>query len=90
MGIGVSIFLIVLGAILTFAVNVQVSGLDLEAVGWILMLAGIAGLVMFFVFWNRRRASSSTVVAERQSYPRTTVVSERRVRDDVPPPPPPM
>ena len=77
------IFLIVFGAILSFAVHWSVAGLDLQAVGWILMLAGFAGLVLFFVFWNRRR-TPRTIVTE-QRVPRTTVVSERRYRDDVPP-----
>jgi hypothetical protein len=56
MGIGVSILLLAVGAILTFAVDASIVGLDLDVVGWILMLAGIAGLILFFVFWNRRRA----------------------------------
>jgi hypothetical protein len=56
MGIGVGIFLIVVGAILTFALDVTLAGLNLDVVGWILMLAGVAGLVLFFYFWNRRRA----------------------------------
>lgn len=56
MGIGVGIFLIVVGAILTFALNATVAGINLDVVGWILMLAGAAGLMLFFYFWNRRRA----------------------------------
>ena len=55
MGIGVSIFLIALGAILTFAVHATVAGLDLKVIGWVLMFAGLAGLVLFFYFWHRRR-----------------------------------
>ena len=58
MGIGVGILLIVVGAILTFAVHATVAGLDLQVVGWILMLAGVAGLILFVYFWNRRRAPS--------------------------------
>jgi hypothetical protein len=56
MGIGVGIFLLALGAILTFAVDWTLAGLNLHAVGWILMAAGAIGLVLFFYFWNRRRA----------------------------------
>jgi hypothetical protein len=67
MGIGVGILLIVVGAILTFAVNATVAGLDLDIVGWILMLAGAAGLILFFVVWNRRRAPRAGV-ADRRSY----------------------
>lgn len=67
MGIGVGILLIVVGAILTFAVDASVAGLDLDVVGWILMLAGVAGLILFFYFWHRRRAPRA-VVPERPSY----------------------
>ena len=51
MGIGVSIFLLAVGAILAFAVNVTASGIDLSTVGVILMLAGGLGLVAsLFIF----------------------------------------
>jgi hypothetical protein len=65
MGIGVGIFLIVVGAILTFAVDATVAGLNLDVVGWILMLAGAAGLILFLYFWRRR---TGTVVTERGGY----------------------
>jgi hypothetical protein len=52
MGIGVSIFLLALGAILTFALNVTVSGIDLDTVGVILMVVGIIGLLFSAMFWN--------------------------------------
>jgi hypothetical protein len=67
MGIGVGIFLIVVGAILTFAVDATVAGLNLDVVGWILMLAGVAGLIFFLYFWHRRR-TPRTVVTERRGY----------------------
>ncbi|MGE5830725.1 MAG: DUF6458 family protein [Micromonosporaceae bacterium] len=67
MGIGVGIFLIVVGAIMTFALDVSVAGLDLDVVGWILMLAGVAGLIFFFYFWNRQRAAR-VVVTEGRSH----------------------
>jgi Domain of unknown function (DUF6458) len=67
MGIGAGIFLIVVGAIMTFALDVSVAGVDLDVVGWILMLAGVAGLVLFFYFWNRRRPPRA-VVTESRSY----------------------
>ncbi len=65
MGIGAGIFLIALGAILTFAVNWHVSGVDLHAVGWVLMIAGLAGIILYFVFWNSRRRPR-TVVTQQQ------------------------
>lgn len=52
MGIGVSVFLIAVGAILAFAVDVAVSGIDLSTVGWILMAAGAIGLLMSLVLVN--------------------------------------
>jgi hypothetical protein len=67
MGIGAGILLIVAGAIMTFALNVTVQGIDLRVVGWILMLAGVAGLALFFIFWSRRR-SARAVTAERDTY----------------------
>lgn len=62
MGIGGSIFLIALGAILAFAVNANISGLDINVVGYVLMLAGLAGLIITIWFWQSRRR---TVVTER-------------------------
>ena len=59
MGIGAGIFLIVLGAILT------VVGLNLYGVGWIVLLAGGAGLALYFYFWNRRRGHRAVVTARR-------------------------
>jgi hypothetical protein len=73
MGIGVGILLIVVGAILTFAVDAKVAGLNLDVVGWILMLAGMAWLILFVHFWYRRRT------------PRA-VLTERRSFDDIGPP----
>src|SRR5690349_16530450 len=40
------------GAILAFAVNTAVQGVDLVAVGWILMAVGAVGLVLSIAFWN--------------------------------------
>ncbi len=71
MGIGVSIFLIALGAILAFAVNFDVSGLDINVVGYILMIVGLIGLIMTAFIWgprNRRAATGGDVVEERRVY----------------------
>lgn len=69
MGIGGSIFLIALGAILTFATNVTVSGLDLDVVGIILMIVGVLGLVLFLLVWGpRQRRTTNGVVEERRVY----------------------
>ena len=52
MGLGVSLFLIAAGAILTWAVNATVSGLELNTIGVILMVVGVIGLVLSMIFWS--------------------------------------
>jgi hypothetical protein len=52
MGIGVSLILVAAGAILTWAVDASVSGVDITAVGVILMVVGIAGALLSLVFWS--------------------------------------
>lgn len=52
MGIGVSLFLIAVGAILTWAVNYTAQGVDIHAVGAILMVVGVIGLLMSLLFWS--------------------------------------
>ena len=52
MGIGVSIFLLALGAILAFAVEATVEGLDIATVGVILMIVGAIGLLFSLLFWS--------------------------------------
>jgi len=68
-GIGGSIFLIALGAIFAFAIEVELGWLDLSVVGWVLMIAGVVGLIMTSWFWNRRRTVVTTPVAERRVVP---------------------
>ena len=69
MGIGVSIFLIAVGAILAFAVNFDVSGLDINVVGFILMIVGVVGLIMTAFIWGpRNRSRGGDVVEERRVY----------------------
>lgn len=60
MGIGASILLIALGAILTFALNVRVGFLDLDVVGWVLMAAGVVGLIFTTLIWGPRRRAVVT------------------------------
>ena len=52
MGIGVSIFLIAVGAILAFAVDAEASGIDVQTVGWIVLVVGLLGLVLSMIFWS--------------------------------------
>jgi hypothetical protein len=74
MGIGVSLILIAIGAILTWAVDKTVSGIDINAVGVILMVVGAVGLLISLVFWSSWGAGAA---GRRRT---TTTV------DDVPPP----
>ena len=71
MGIGISVFLIAVGAILAFAVNYDISGLDIAVIGYILMIVGVIGLIMTAFIWGPRRIAA-----------RGDVVEERRVYDD--------
>ena len=87
MGVGVSVFLLAVGAILAFAVDISTQGLDLSVVGVILMIVGLVGLLADFVIFGNGRpfSRSTTVVAERPPVvdPGPAVVEERYV-DDVP------
>lgn len=76
MGIGASIFLIAVGAILTFAVERDITGLDIDVIGIVLMLAGALGLFMFLVIWGPS--------ARRRALPPQDVVEERRIYEDPP------
>ncbi|GAB3828214.1 DUF6458 family protein [Kribbella italica] len=55
MSIGVGIFLMVVGAILAFAVRDSWDAVDLTVVGYIFLLAGALGIVLSFYITNRRR-----------------------------------
>jgi len=74
MSIGASLFLLVAGAILTFAVNVSTSGFNIHTIGIILMVAGVIGLLMSLLFW-----SSFAPYRRRRVGPGDTVYEERRV-----------
>jgi uncharacterized protein DUF6458 len=53
MGLGVGIFLIAVGAILTFAVDANTNGtVNLDTVGWILMAVGGLGVLLSLIFWS--------------------------------------
>ena len=102
MGIAVSLLLIAFGAILTWAVNKEPSGLDLDAVGVILMVVGLVGFLLSLLWWQswwgggylRRRTAYAD---PRYDYdapppaaaPRRRVVEEEEVPAAGPPAPPP-
>jgi Domain of unknown function (DUF6458) len=52
MGMGVSLLLIAAGAILVWAVDVTVSGVELVTIGWILLAVGAIGALFSLIFWS--------------------------------------
>jgi len=72
MGTGVSLILIAVGAILTWAVNATVNGLNIHTVGVILMIVGAVGLILSLMFWSSWGGFGGSAGARR----RTTVVED--------------
>ncbi len=70
MGLGVSIFLLAVGAVLAFAIDVESSGgVNLNTIGLILMAVGVIGVLAFvtvFGSWRSRRGDD-VVVEERRT-----------------------
>ena len=96
MGVAVSILLNAAGAILTWGVTADAEGLDVNAIGVILLIVGILGLVISMLFWQSWGGfhSRSTYVEgapvrrARGSWPRRrTVVEEEEVAPGPPGPP---
>jgi hypothetical protein len=75
MRLGTAIVLLALGAILTFALRVSVSGIDLQMVGWILMIVGALGIVLELAIWGPR---SRRQVTHTEGYGDTAVAPVRR------------
>jgi hypothetical protein len=77
---GISLFVVALGAILTWAVNVSLPGVDGRMVGIILMVVGVLSALSSLVFWNgplsrtRRAVAGDSPTTIRQ----TTTVEEER------------
>ena len=76
MTIGTSLLLIAVGAILKYAVTADVSGIDIQTVGVILMLVGILGLILSLLYtfvWSegarRRRAPAGPYDDRTQNLP---------------------
>jgi hypothetical protein len=92
MGIGGSIFLIAVGAIIAFGVRDHNLGpFDLTVIGWVLMLAGLAGLLITLWVWNsRRRRVVAAPTAQRVERERIVETPPRQVvvEDNYPQTPP--
>lgn len=68
MGIGIGIVLLVAGAILAFAVDAHVAGIDIHIIGWILMAGGLLALIIGLVIQlPRSRRTRSTAVTTDQA-----------------------
>ncbi len=84
MGIGIGIFLIAAGAILRYATNFQVQNVDMDTVGLILMIAGVAGIVLSFLqdrAWTKNR--------QPEPPPQDPYYGQPQQQQPPPPPPPP-
>jgi hypothetical protein len=79
MGIGVSILLIAVGAILAFAVEVSAEGVNIDTIGVILMIVGGIGLLASLMFWSSWGGfgDRETVVVDRGSRRRRVVEEDR-------------
>ena len=93
MGIPISLIVIAVGAILAFAVTDNSSAVDVTTVGWILMAAGLVGLLLSLIMWDSwagggywRRRTAYVAAPPRQPVARRRVVEEEV---DAPPPAPP-
>jgi uncharacterized protein YacL len=84
MGYGLGIALLVIGLVLALAVNASVSGIDIQTVGWIMVLGGVIVLVLTAVQLNTRRRTSAARVTTHADG--TQTASENRVVSDPPPP----
>jgi Domain of unknown function (DUF6458) len=93
MGVPVSLLLIAVGAILAFAVNQDPDpAVDIDVVGWILMIVGLVGLLLSLLWWERlgpgawgwHRGGYPPDGSSRRGYGRRRTV----VEEDGPPPPP--
>ena len=76
MGIGASLILIAVGAVLAWAVNVDSEGINLNTVGYILLAVGAIGLLLSLIFWSSWGATGP--------WRRERVIEERPTREPLP------
>jgi len=80
MGIGVSIVLIAVGAVLAFAVHATTSGFNIHTVGYILLVVGIVGALISTMFWSSWGGFGSRTVVEQGPVSRRRTIVEDEVR----------
>jgi hypothetical protein len=78
MGISLSILLVAIGAILTWAVTAEVSNVDLTAAGVILMIVGIIGLLVSLVFWSSWGGFGTRETVREGGGPQTNIIKDDR------------
>jgi hypothetical protein len=84
MGLGASIVIFAIGAILTFGVTTTANGVNLDAIGIILMIVGIVGTLisaLFLASWAPYGSYRRRVVSERYVDDAPDVVRTREVRE---------
>lgn len=83
MGIGVSIFLVAIGAILRYAITVTTNGVNLHTVGDILMIVGVLGGLVSLIFWSTWGGWGSTAARDTTYIGQEPPVTRRHVRKTV-------
>ncbi|HSX21300.1 MAG TPA: DUF6458 family protein [Gaiellaceae bacterium] len=68
MGVGIGLLLAAAGAVLAFAVDKQVSGVNLHSVGWILLIVGIIGVALSMIFWSSWAGPGYWTQSRRRTY----------------------
>lgn len=82
MGIGISILLIAIGAILKFAVHTSVQGIDLPTVGLVLMAAGVLGILIDLLIFTPRRARYRRETVQRPAVSDPAARTGAVIRDE--------
>lgn len=78
MYVGSGLFMLILGAILRYAVDFKITGVSLYMIGNILMIGGVIALIISLVMFILRRRSSGYSSTRTQSYdPRTNTAVDR-------------
>ncbi len=83
MSLGLGIFLLVVGAIMVFALNVTVEWMDIELVGYILMGAGAVVVLLGIVLLMRKRSSVTTTRNAVDPVNGEQITSQKRSVDDI-------
>lgn len=72
MGLGASIFMIAVGAILTYGITASVEGVAIDTIGMILMIVGALGALLSMIFWSSMspfgRTDREDRVVERDTF----------------------